>query len=84
MDYIIDMEEAKSLLSPLHYAHLVKHVDCEGECPVRNGLLKEMERARMCPVCGCDRTEHNWEAHTAEMRADALSDMEPHDYDDDY
>lgn len=24
---------------------------------------------RFCPVCGNDRSEHNWEAHTAELRA---------------
>jgi hypothetical protein len=23
----------------------------------------------ICPVCWCDRSEHNWEVHTAEMRA---------------
>ena len=23
----------------------------------------------MCPVCMCDKSEHNWEIHAAEMRA---------------
>jgi len=33
-----------------------------------------------CQVCGGMDGEHNWETHTLEMRADALSAMEPHDY----
>lgn len=76
MEYDVDMEEAKSLLSPLHYAHLVKHLPCEGVCPVRNGLLKILEdaqakqyRENLCGICGCDKSEHNWEIHRAEMQA---------------
>lgn len=26
---------------------------------------------RMCSVCGCDPSEHNWEVHYAEMRTNA-------------
>jgi hypothetical protein len=23
---------------------------------------------RLCPICYCDKSEHNWEVHTAELR----------------
>lgn len=32
-------------------------------------LKQEREQERICPICLCDKSEHNWEAHTAEMRA---------------
>ena len=33
------------------------------------GKKDEMEETPLCPICLCDPSEHNWEAHVAEMRA---------------
>jgi hypothetical protein len=29
---------------------------------------------QICKICGCDKSEHNWEIHAAEMRASANDD----------
>jgi hypothetical protein len=37
---------------------------------VKEDAFDSIESANLCPICGCDRTEHDWEVHiTAEMRA---------------
>jgi|SRR5215471_7850628 len=36
---------------------------------VKEGVKDDNEVTYLCPICGCDPSEHNWEAHTAEMRA---------------
>lgn len=36
---------------------------------VKEGVVDEEIRDNICPVCGNDRSEHNWEVHTAEMKA---------------
>lgn len=46
----INMEEAKSLLSPLLYSHLLKHVECEGYCPIRSAIIADMDKRRNVPL----------------------------------
>src|SRR5215831_14628043 len=38
--------DARRLLSTLHFAHLVRHLDCEGVCPVRDALFHEYRDAK--------------------------------------
>lgn len=39
------------------------------DCESRSGACVICEEDRpICPVCGCDPTEHNWETHTLEIR----------------
>jgi len=39
-----------------------------GQWFVKKGIKDEHESANLCPVCLCDRSEHNWEVHTAELK----------------
>jgi len=36
---------------------------------VKEGVKDENNRFDLCPICGNDRSEHDWEVHTAEMKA---------------
>jgi len=36
---------------------------------VKEGVKDEGLSYDTCPICLCDRSEHNWEVHTAEMKA---------------
>jgi hypothetical protein len=40
-----------------------------GQWYLKDVPMEQIEEYRICSVCGCDRSEHNWEAHTAEMKA---------------
>jgi hypothetical protein len=41
----------------------------DGEQWVLTGKKDEVDFQEICPVCNCDRSEHNWEVHTAELKA---------------
>jgi hypothetical protein len=40
-----------------------------GQWYVKDGVKDEGLSFDTCPVCLCDRSEHNWEAHLAEMKS---------------
>jgi hypothetical protein len=39
-----------------------------GQWFVKEGVKDEQLSYDTCPVCLCDRSEHNWEVHTAELK----------------
>lgn len=41
----------------------------DGQWFVKENTKDEWSNESICHICGCDRSEHNWEAHTAEMKA---------------
>jgi hypothetical protein len=40
-----------------------------GQWLVKDVPEENIERNTVCPVCGNDRSEHDWEVHTAELKA---------------